>query len=267
MNSNLNSKNIQNKTAVIIGGSEGIGFGCAKSLTSCAHNIVIFSRNKSKLLTARKELEKFNVNIITIVGSIASKRDMDRLFLELKQLNLSCDILVINNSGPLPGSMLDLNEEDWHDVFESHVIPFFRVIKTVIPDMKKNKWGRIITIGSISAKEPIEDLDLSNFIRAGFAAVNKTLSKKVASDNICTHFICPGSIMTNRSKKIIENRSKKMNISFEESVDLSKSRIPMGRLGKPEEVGELVAFLCSQKANYMTGNVIQIDGGLSNGII
>jgi 3-oxoacyl-[acyl-carrier protein] reductase len=256
-----------NRTAVILGGSEGIGFGCAKSLASNGHNIVIFSRSKDKLLNAKRELEKDGVNVQIYAGDISSQSSLNSLFSNIEMNGKVCDILINNNSGPASGSMLDLHEKDWVSIFESHVMPFFRAIKLVTPGMIDRKWGRIITIGSVAAKEPIENLDLSNFIRAGFVSINKTLSKRLAINNICTHFVCPGSIMTNRSRKLIEVRAHKMNISFNESLEMSESKIPMGRLGDPNDVGELVAFLCSEKAGYMTGNVIQVDGGLTKGII
>ena len=259
----------ENRTAVIIGGSDGIGLGCAKSLAGKGCNVVIFSRSNDKLLLAKKELEDINVNVNVQIyaGDIKSKSAITGLFSMVEEKYGGCDILVNNNSGPKPGSMLDISEQDWGDIFDSHVIPLFRAIKLVSPGMIDRNWGRIITIGSVAAKEPIENLDLSNFIRAGFSAINKTLSKKLAKHNICTHFVCPGSIMTNRSKSLIENRSRNMNISFEESVKITEDKIPMGRLGSPDEVGNLVAFLCSDKSSYMTGNVIQIDGGLTNGVI
>ncbi len=256
-----------NRTALILGGSEGIGFGCARALAIRGCNIIIFSRNKDKLLSAKKNLEKYRVNVEIYTGDIGSKDSLNNLFSSMENNGTMCDILINNNSGPMPGAMLDLAEEDWANIFESHVMPFFRSIKLATPSMIDRKWGRIITIGSVAAKEPIENLDLSNFIRAGFASINKTLSKRLAVDNICTHFICPGSILTNRSKKIIEARASKMNISFDESIAMSEANIPMGRLGEADDVGELVAFLCSEQASYMTGNVIQVDGGLTKGII
>jgi 3-oxoacyl-[acyl-carrier protein] reductase len=251
------------KTAVILGASEGIGLGCAQRLASAGHRVVLFARSEEKLAEARESIEG---EVAAVVGDLASAEQLDSLFEMVNRNYGGCDILVNNNSGPPPGDVLSLAEEDWATVMKTHTLPIFRAIKTVVPRMIEKEWGRIVTIGSVAVKQPIENLDLSNFLRGGLAAVLKPLSRKLAKHGINVHLICPGAILTTRSIQRIQARADSMEISFDESVKVSEENIPMGRLGMPEDVGDLVEFLCSDRASYLTGNVIQIDGGMTTGL-
>jgi len=259
-------KNNTNKTAIILAGSEGIGLACAEALSRKKFNTIIFSRNKKKATLAKAYLETKGLSLDSFTGDLSSVKDLKNLFSYVNKKYGGCDVLINNNSGPSPGSLLDLDMDSWTETFNSHFLPIVSSIKEVVPNMKKNNWGRIITIASIAVKEPIENLDLSNFFRSGIASINKTLSRELAKYNINCHLVCPGSILTNRSKLLIKNRAEKLNISFQDSKKITEDRIPLGRIGDPEDVGNLVAFLASEESKYMTGNVIQIDGGMTNGI-
>jgi len=258
------SNTMSKKTAVIFGGSEGIGLSCAQQLAADGHRVIISSRDSSKLNDALKLIDGESH---AIPCDLSSKDDIESVFAQVGKKWGGCDILVNNNGGPAAGDLSTISDEQWLGIFQSHALSVFRATRLALPHMEEKNWGRIITIGSVSVKQPIENLDLSNFIRGGLAAVQKTLSRKMAPKNITVHLICPGSIMTSRSKKRIAARAELKGISFEESLNISEQTVPMGRLGKPEEIGHLVAFLCSEKGAYMTGNVIQVDGGLTTGII
>ncbi len=258
------SNTIDKKTAVIFGGSDGIGLGCAQQLAADGHRVIISSRNTEKLEAAKKSIDG---EVHLIPCDLAEEKDIDQVFNQVNETWGGCDILINSNGGPPPGDLASISDDQWLNIFKSHALSVFRATRLALAKMEEQNWGRIITIGSVSVKQPIDNLDLSNFVRGGLAAVQKTLSKKLAPKNITVHLICPGSIMTNRSKKSIEARANLKNISFGDSLKLSEEKIPMQRLGKPEEIGHLVAFLCSDKAAYMTGNVIQVDGGLTTGII
>lgn len=249
------------RTAVVLGASRGIGFGCARKLSEAGQRVVLVSRDERALAKAKAALSPADVHIHA--GDLASESDLMALFADVERRFGGCDVLVNNNAGPGAGDVLSLTDSDWQRAFTQFALPVFRAIRTVAPGMCSRGWGRIVTIGSLSVKQPIENLDLSNFMRAGFAGVLKPLARKLAPHNVTVHLVCPGSIATERSRKRIEERAEARGISFAESLALSEGSIPMKRLGTADEVGELVAFLASDRASYMTGNVIQIDGSQS----
>ena len=254
------------RTAVILAGSEGLGLSAARCLAQSGHRIVLFSRSQSKLQTAKASLEGMASDVRTIAGDLASGDDMTRLFAEVEGRFGGVDILVNNTGGPRPGTVLELSEEDWRDAFEEQALSVIQAIRRAVPGMRERGWGRIITIASIAVKAPIAGLDLSNFMRGGLAAIHRTLSRSLAADNVNVHMVLPGSIMTARSKDLIERRAKRMGVSYAEALASSVSQIPKGRLGSPEDVGRVVAFLASDEAAYLTGNFIRVDGGLYNGV-
>ena len=252
------------KIALILGASEGLGFACAKALLEDGVQVCIVSRTEAKLARAVEELSKINSqNIISYAGDIAQEATL----LNAKKLVESkwgkINILINSNGGPKAGKVTNLSDNDWKESFEKYALPVFRSIRSLVPDMIENNWGRIITIGSIAAKEPIENLDISNFIRSGFLGMHKTLSREVAKNNINVHNILPGSILTSRTEERILQRSKDLSISLEKSQEMSVAKIPKGKLGDPSDVGNLVAFLCSDKSGYLTGNSFLVDGGSS----
>jgi 3-oxoacyl-[acyl-carrier protein] reductase len=260
-----------NKIALVLAASEGIGFSIAIKLLEIGNKVCIVSRSQGKLNSAINDIVSFNSdykeNIISYAIDISSENSMLKIkdFIQAKW-GRSPDILINNNGGPKEGSLLSLNEEEWLDGFNSYAMPVISAIKVFSLDMIKNNWGKIITIGSIAAKEPIPNLDISNFVRSGLLGLHKSISKELAKDNINVHMVLPASILTSRSKSIIQNRAEVMNISFDESMQISNSRIPKGHLGDPSDVGNLVAFLCSDQANFLTGTSINVDGGVTKSI-
>lgn len=254
------------RTAIVFASSEGIGKAIAKSLLINGNRVILFSRDINKLTSAAEELKKSAPEVYYVQGDISSEEDRNKLFKYVKDNFNGCDILINNNGGPKGGNLETLNMYDWTKAFNDFALPVFHSIQSVVPYMKQNNWGRIITIGSIASKEPINNLDISNFLRAGFTAVQKTLSTNLAKSHITVNMVLPGAILTQRSVKRIQERADNMKISFEKSLEISQSNIPMGELGKPEDVAELVSFLCSDKASYLTGLSIQVDGGMLKSI-
>jgi 3-oxoacyl-[acyl-carrier protein] reductase len=254
------------RTAVVLAGSEGLGRAAAQHLSQQGHRVVLFSRSKDKLEEARAELAAQGGEVLTVPGDLGSAADLDRLFVSAKERFGAIDILVNNSGGPRAGSLLDLTDEDWRTAFEEQAVSLMRAIRRVVPDMRERRWGRIITIASLSVKTPIDGLDLSNFMRGGLAAVHRTLARSLAPYDINVHMVLPGSIMTGRSRALIEGRARRGGVSFDEALSSSIARIPKGRLGRPEDVGSVVAFLASEAASYLTGNFIRVDGGLYAGL-
>lgn len=252
------------KIALILGASQGLGFACAEALVKEDVYVCIVSRNQEKLNSAVDKLNKVSKN-----HTISFAGDLSDPFLIRNAINMvsskwgPVNILVNSNGGPKPGSVSNLSDQDWSESFNSFALPVFRAIREVLPEMKKQKWGRIITIGSIASFEPIENLDISNFIRSGFLGLHKSLSREVASYQVNVHIVLPGAIYTSRTQERIQQRANKLNISMEESISMSIAKIPKNTIGDPADVGNLIAFLCSEKANYLTGSSHSVDGGMS----
>jgi 3-oxoacyl-[acyl-carrier protein] reductase len=254
------------KTAVILAGSEGIGFASAAKLAAAGKRVVLFSRSQTKLDAAVARLNESGHDAVTCAGDIAREADLERLFALVDERFGGTDILVNNTGGPPPGSALDLTNEQWELALRDLTLPLLGAIRRVVPRMKQQRWGRIVTIASLAVKMPLDDLDLSNYARAGLAAVHKTLARKLAPEGITVNVVLPGSIMTERSRRLIEGRAAKQGITFEQALGTSIAKIPMGRLGRPEEVGEVVSFLASDGAGYVSGNFIQVDGAMFPGM-
>lgn len=254
------------KTAVVLAGSEGLGLAAAQCLAEDGHRVVIFSRSKEKLEAAEALFTARGREAHMFRGDLASPADLEGVFGFVDAQYGGTDILVNNTGGPPPGSLFDLSDDDWRAAFEGQALSLMRAIRRVVPGMRGRGWGRIITIASLAVKAPIDGLDLSNFIRGGLAAIHRTLARSLAPHDVNVHMVLPGSIMTARSRSLIQKRADKQGIPFDEAMATSIGRIPKGRLGRPEDVGDLVAFLASDRAGYLTGNVIQVDGGMYGGI-
>ncbi len=255
------------RTAVVLAGSEGLGLAAAQSLLRDGHRVVIFSRSADKLQAAQATVRQTcGREALTVQGDLASPDDLSRLFRETETRLGGVDILVNNTGGPRPGHLMELSDEEWRTAFEEQTLPIVRAIRRVVPGMKERRWGRIITIASLSVKAPIEGLDLSNFMRGGLAAIHRTLARSLAPHDVNVHMVLPGSIMTARSRALIQQRADRMRVSFDEAQAASISRIPKGRFGHPDDVGRVVAFLASEAANYLTGNFIRVDGGMYTGL-
>ena len=255
------------RVAAVLAGSEGIGFACAMELARTGYRTIICSRSEEKLEAARKLAAEQGLELASFAADLGSPESLASFFKHVESNYGPVDVLVNNNGGPPPGRMSSIEIDAWEEVFRTHSIPVISAIQHVLPSMKERAFGRIITIGSIAVKAPIENLDLSNYTRGGLASLHKTLAREVASSGVTVHMVLPGSILTERSRKRIQARADANNTSFEHEVGQSNARIPMGRLGAPEEVANLVGFLSSPAAAYITGTFIQVDGGLHTGLL
>ncbi len=175
-------------------------------------------------------------------------------------------ILVSNAGGPPTGDILSLNDNDWQQAHELTLMSFVRSTREVLPMMIKQKWGRIITIVSVVAKQPINELLLSSAIRPGILGLTKVLSNQHAKYNITVNTVCPGHIFTKRQEELAISRASQKKITTEEYLKEVASAIPAGRLGQPEEIGNTVAFLASEQASYINGVNLLVDGGAAKGI-
>jgi len=258
---------LNGKTALITASSKGIGKAVAESFASAGCNVAICSRTKDDLITATNEIKsKYSVEPFWSICDLNSQKDIESEYNNVLKQFGSIDILVNNCGGPVPGYFSDVDENDWKFAYEQILMSAVRFSKLVIPGMMKKEWGRIINITSISVKQPIDNLILSNSLRAGVTGFAKSLSNEVAKYNITVNNIAPGLTLTHRLYELAVVQAKAKNVSHEEILAQMTKQIPMNRLAGPEEIASVALFLASKLANYVTGTTIQVDGGYTKGL-
>lgn len=259
---------IDDKTAIVSAASRGIGRAVAIGLAREGVNMAICARSKAELLKTAYEIESScSVKVLPIVADLSKAGDVKSLVQETIDRFGWVDILVTNAGGPPTGPSLSFSDQDWEDAMALTLLSAVRLCREVIPIMKGRGWGRIVNLVSMAAKQPLENMILSNSIRAAVIGLAKTLSIEVAADNITINSICPGWILTDRLVSIVKKRAESQNRSYESTLADVASSIPIKRCGTPEEVANLAVFLASEKASYITGTTIQVDGGLIKGLL
>ena len=248
------------KKALVGGSSKGIGLGIASQLAESGASVCLMARNKSKLEEIINQLPNSENHSYLIVDF--SNFEEYKIKIEAYLENNQVDILVNNTQGPQAGNSLSKDIDSYQEAFDLLFKSIVYTTSLVVPKMQKNKWGRIINVTSVSVKEPLNYLVLSNSIRSAVVAWATSLSVDVGKDGVTVNSILTGYFDTERIKELNKEKSKSLNISEEEVLEKMKSFVPINRLGKTEEYGYLVSFLSSDKASYINGASIPIDGGL-----
>jgi 3-oxoacyl-[acyl-carrier protein] reductase len=253
---------LSGKKALIGGSSKGIGLGIAKQLAESGASVCLMARNKTKLKEIVSKLPSSeNQNHDYLVVDF-SDFDGFKIIIEQYVDKNRIDILINNTQGPPAGNSLSKDIESYQEAFDLLFKSVVYTTSLIVPKMLKNKWGRIINVTSVSVKEPLNYLVLSNSIRSAVVAWAKSLSVDVGKDGVTVNSILTGYFDTERIKDLNKEKSKSLNISEDEVLEKMKSLVPINRLGKTEEYGYLVSFLSSDKAAYINGASIPIDGGL-----
>ena len=248
------------KKALVGGSSKGIGLGIATELANSGASVCLMARNESRLKEIVAQLPSSNNHSYLVVDF--SKFEDFKIKIEEYVKNNQVDILINNTQGPPAGNSLSKNIDSYQEAFDLLFKSVVHTTSLVIPGMQKNKWGRIINVTSVSVKEPLNYLVLSNSIRSAVVAWAKSLSVDLGPNGITVNSILTGYFDTERIKELNKEKSKSLNISEAEVLDKMKSLVPASRLGRPEEYGYLVSFLSSDNAAYINGASIPIDGGL-----
>ncbi|MBT3685186.1 SDR family oxidoreductase [Flavobacteriaceae bacterium] len=253
---------LSGKKALIGGSSKGIGLGIAKQLAESGASVCLMARNETKLKEIVSKLPSSeNQNHDYLVVDF-SDFDGFKIIIEEYVDKNRIDILINNTQGPPAGNSLSKDIESYQEAFDLLFKSVVYTTSLIVPKMLKNKWGRIINVTSVSVKEPLNYLVLSNSIRSAVVAWAKSLSVDVGKDGVTVNSILTGYFDTERIKDLNKEKSKSLNISEDEVLEKMKSLVPINRLGKTEEYGYLVSFLSSDKAAYINGASIPIDGGL-----
>ena len=259
MNLNLNNKN-----AMVCASSQGLGKAAALELAKEGVNLAICSRNQKKINKVRDEILKQlknEVEILALKIDLDNSKEIEDFYQKAEKHFDAIDILVNNNGGPPPSSFEKLTDDDWGKAFNTTMMSCIRLSKLVIPKMKQKNWGRIINISSVSVKTPVTGLFLSNSLRMGVLGWAKALSDEIAPFGITVNTVCPGYTKTERVEAILEAQSESSGMTKKEIEKSIAESIPMKRVGKAEDLAGLITFLASERANYMTGLAVQVDGG------
>ena len=260
---------LKGKVALVLAASKGLGRASAAALAAEGARVTIGARNRQELAKTAQEIEQDSGSqVLAVPTDVTRAEDVAAIVAATVNTFGRIDILVNNAGGPPFGPFEAFNDVQWQAAFELNLLSAVRLIRQVLPHMRQERGGRIINIVSTSVKQPIDGLILSNTIRLGVVGLAKTLSIELGPDNITVNNVCPGRILTDRLRQGANVQAKiAQGISEAEALsDLAKD-IPLGRLGKPEEVESLVAFLASQQAAYITGTTIQVDGGLVRAVL
>ena len=256
--------NLKNKNAIVCASSQGLGKAAALDLAEEGVNLAICSRDQDKINKVKEEIhQKINseIKVIALQVDLDSPDEIQAFYKQVENDLGSVDILVNNNGGPPPSTFEQLSDDDWQKAFNSTMMSCLRLSKLVIPNMKKNAWGRIINISSVSVKTHVNGLFLSNSLRMGVLGWAKALSDELAPHGVTVNTVCPGYTRTERVEAILETQSNSSGLKKEEIEKSIAENIPMKRVGEAEDLAGLITFLASEKADYMTGLAIQVDGG------
>ena len=256
--------NLKNKNAIVCASSQGLGKATAIDLAKEGVNLAICSRDQEKIDKAKEEIlqkTEHNIKVIALKADLDSLEDIQIFLQEVEHSLGEVDILVNNTGGPPPSTFEQISDEDWQNAFNSTMMSAIRLSRAVVPNMKKREWGRIINISSVSVKTPVNGLFLSNSLRMGVLGWAKALADELAAHGITVNTVCPGYTRTERVEAILESQSSSSGLSKEEIEKTIADNIPMKRVGEAEDLAGLITFLASEKANYMTGLAVQVDGG------
>lgn len=256
-------KILENKCILVAGSSQGLGYAIAEASAREGAKVFLGSRSVEKLSISASQIEKsagtkVNYSELDVTKPESIKSWVSSAFQQFGQI----DGLVVNAGGPPAGMFDNFTDEQWHAAFELNLMSAVRLIREVLPPMKKASKGSIVTITSVSVKEPIDMLLLSNVFRSGVTSLAKSLSRDLASYNIRINNILPGRLDTERVKQLDGIIAENRGISVNEVRSSFQEAIPLSRYGKPEELGNLAAFLLSDKASFITGTTIPVDGGM-----
>jgi 3-oxoacyl-[acyl-carrier protein] reductase len=258
---------LKGKRALVMAASRGLGFACAMGLAREGCDLLICSRDQTRIEEAAEQIrQSTGVQVYAAVCDTSQEEAVKNLVASAVEQLGGLEIVVHNSGGPPAGGFASVTVDQWYQAFNQNLMSFVWVAQAAIPAMRDSGYGRILTIASSSIKEPIPNLVLSNATRTGVLGVAKTLAREVAPDGILVNVVAPGRIATERTQQLDEAAAKRSGRTLDEVRNESVGAIPLGRLGEPQEFANLVVFLASEAASYITGTAILVDGGKSDAL-
>jgi 3-oxoacyl-[acyl-carrier protein] reductase len=259
---------LRNSRALVTGASKGLGFAIAKILIQEGASVVINSRDEHNLQLAKDQLRKEGLEPAGMVaGDLGKKGTPEQVIEKTAAILGGLDLLLSNTGGPRTGKFATLTEEDWAHAIDLCLLSHVRLIRASLPHLDKSGFPSILTITSISAKQPIPDLILSNTTRAGVLGLTKSLALELAGQRIRVNSILPGWTATDRAIELIHSRAAANQTTPEMEMEKQKATAPLGRMAEPDEFARSAVFLLSPAASYLTGVMLSVDGGTYKGIL
>ena len=259
---------LNGKVAMVAAASKGLGYAVARELAMEGANVSISSSNSASIQAAKNNIEKESrQNVVACVADVRSPDAIKQWYDETIKLCGGVDLLFVNAGGPSAGGFLSFDDTAWQDAVDLLLFSAVRMARVVLPSMKQRGGGAVVFSASSSVKEPIENLVLSNVVRATIPALSKTLSRECAADHIRFNTVLPGRIDSERVRALDAINAQKKNISIEEQRKVMQAAIPLGRYGKIDEYARAVLFLLSPASSYITGATLWVDGGMIRSVM
>ncbi len=255
---------LRGKAVLIPAASKGIGLGVATVLAAEGCRIVISSRDQGSIGQAKKQISQQTGNreVYDVEADLTSKTDIEQLIKFAEDKLGRIDILAYNTGPPKPGTFAELTDDDWEEGVKLLLLSAVRLAKGVLPGMVEKRWGRLIFVTSTTLRQPIPNLLLSNTVRLSIAGLSKSLATEYGPKGITSNGIMQGHILTDRQRQLAEDVSQRTGKNVEDAAKQVLAQVPAGRYGTVDEIGHLAAFLASDKAGYINGAMISIDGGM-----
>ena len=254
---------LKDRVGIVGGGSKGLGLACALSLAREGAHVAICIRSNENLDAAAQEIRSAtSAEVLIVPGDLSQLGDIQNLFSKTLEHFDRLDIVVCNSGGPPAGRAVDTSEETWDQSIQMALSFFIRMGREAVPHLRKNLWWRIVDILASTVYQPIDNLVTTGVTRMGAVAFAKSLADEVGRDNILVNNVAPGFLLTDRMLHLFESRTRDTNESLDALLEARAATIPVGRIGRPEELADLVTFLSSEKNSYITGTTISVDGGM-----
>lgn len=252
---------LTDRVALVTGSSSGLGFAAARSLAQRGARVALSSRGGDKLQKALETLAAEGAEVVAVPADICRVEELEELVSEAELQLGPIDILVANGGGPRVKPALELDDADWMEAIPLAFLFVPRLCRFVLPGMRRRGWGRIVAINSVSSRQPIPRLALSNALRPAVLGYLKTLAQEVAADGVTVNAVLPGYTRTERQVELASALALQDGRTADEILAAQGSEIPVGRMAEAREVGAVIGFLCSPAASYVTGEFITVDGG------
>jgi 3-oxoacyl-[acyl-carrier protein] reductase len=258
---------IKDRVALVAASSQGIGRATAEAFAAEGCRVAMCARNRETLERAADEIRnRYSIEVFGDAFDVTEANAVSRFVKSIADRFGSVDICVTNAGGPPAKGFLATNQDDWEKALAANFLSTVYFAREVIPHMQKNKWGRIITLTSITTKQPVADLVLSNAVRAAVVGLVKSLANEFGKDGILVNNIGPGFTATDRLKQLAAARASSAGKSERELFDAWAAETPLKRLGQPREVADAIVWLASERASYITGQTLLVDGGIYKGL-
>jgi 3-oxoacyl-[acyl-carrier protein] reductase len=258
---------LKDRVALVVASSQGLGKAVAIALAREGAKLALCARRADVITQAAEEIRlAAGVEVLARAADVTDPDAVRRLVAETVERFGRIDICVTNAGGPPSKTFAETTPEDWAAAVDLNLLSVVGLAREVLPVMQKQRWGRLITITSVAVKQPVEGLILSNAVRSAVSGLVKTLANEYGKHNVTVNNVCPGYTRTERLTSFAAHAAQNQGVAREEIEQRWRGQVPLGRLGEPEEFANMVAFLASERASYITGTSIAVDGGLIKGL-